>query len=176
METPEKPMPLDKRVEIMKLVVDLANEALEYNGLPRLSEIQSQILVNVLAGRTTSKNITVELPHNVEAEEALLSSVLLDPESLLRIKPFMNSKDFYIAKNRWVWDAFVAIHDAGAPIDFVTVCNVLEQRGQLAEVGGPAFISHLVNVVPTAIHAEGYGRIVERASQKRTQILASVSV
>jgi replicative DNA helicase len=115
-------------------------------------------------------------PHNVEAEESVLGSVLIDPEAIFRVSPFLRADDFFIVKNGWVWDAFLKLHERREPIDFVTVCNEMEARGQLAEVGGPAYISHLINVVPTAIHAEGYGRIVERASLRRKLLGAASDI
>jgi len=115
-------------------------------------------------------------PHSVEAEEAVLGSILIDPEAIFRVSPFLRAEDFFIVKNGWVWDALMALHERREPIDFLTVCNELEARGQLAEVGGAAYISHLINVVPTAIHAEGYGRIVERASLRRKLLGAASDI
>jgi replicative DNA helicase len=107
------------------------------------------------------------LPHSVEAEEAVLGSLLIDPESLHRITPFLRADDFYIIRNRWVYETCLALSERREPIDFVTATEELSRRGQLGEIGGPAFVSHLVNVVPTAIHAEGYARIVERKALRR---------
>ncbi len=115
-------------------------------------------------------------PHSIEAEEAVLGSLLIDPESLFRVSPFLYPNDFYIVKNRWVYEACLALHERREPIDFVTVTEELDRRGQLAEMGGPAFVSHLVNVVPTAIHAEGYGRIVERAAVRRRLLQAASDI
>ncbi|MGH2593241.1 MAG: replicative DNA helicase [Anaerolineae bacterium] len=115
-------------------------------------------------------------PHSVEAEEAVLGSLLIDPETIFRVSSFLRADDFYIVKNRWVYDVCLALHERREPIDFVTVTEELEKRGQLAEIGGPAFVSHLVNVVPTAIHAEGYGRIVERAAVRRRLLQAASDV
>ncbi len=113
-------------------------------------------------------------PHSLEAEEAVLGSVLIDPESLFRVLPFLSPGDFFLVKNQWVWEAILALHERRDPIDFLTVCEELERREQLAEVGGQAYIAHLINVVPTAIHAEGYGRIVEQTSLRR-RLLAAAS-
>ena len=124
----------------------------------------------------TTAPIDRMVPHSVEAEEAVLGSLLIDPESLFRVSPFLHADDFYIVKNRWVYDVCLALHEHREPIDFVTVTEELEKRGQLAEIGGPAFVSHLVNVVPTAIHAEGYGRIVERAAVRRKLLQAASDV
>ncbi len=115
-------------------------------------------------------------PHNVEAEEAVLGSVLIDPDALARVVPILRADDFYIVKNGWVWDVLVALHERRAPIDFLTACDELEARGQLAQVGGAAYISHLINVVPTAIHAEGYACIVENDSQRRKLLGAASDI
>jgi replicative DNA helicase len=115
-------------------------------------------------------------PHSVEAEEAVLGSLLIDSESIFRVSPFLHPDDFYIVKNRWVYEVCLALHERREPIDYVTVTQELDKRGQLAEIGGPAFVAHLINVVPTAIHAEGYGRIVERAAVRRKLLQAASEI
>lgn len=116
------------------------------------------------------------VPHSVEAEEAVLGSLLIDPETIFRVSPFLRADDFYIVKNKWVYEACLTLHERREPIDFVTVTEELDKREQLAEIGGPAFVSHLINVVPTAIHAEGYGRIVERAAVRRKLLQAASDI
>ncbi len=115
-------------------------------------------------------------PHSIEAEEAVLGSVLIDPEAIFRVGSFLKADDFYIVKNQWVWETCVRLHERREPIDFVTVTRELGARGQLEELGGPAYVSHLINVVPTAIHAEGYGRIVERAAVRRRLLGAASEI
>jgi len=124
----------------------------------------------------TTVSIDRMAPHSVEAEEAVLGSLLIDPETVFRVSPFLKPDDFYIVKNRWVYEACLALHERREPIDFVTVTEELEKREQLAEIGGPAFVSHLINVVPTAIHAEGYGRIVERTAVRRKLLQAASDI
>ncbi len=115
-------------------------------------------------------------PHSIEAEEAVLGSLLIDPEAIFRVSSFLKADDFYIVKNTWVWETCVRLHERREPIDFVTVTRELAARGQLDELGGPAYISHLINVVPTAIHAEGYGRIVERMAVRRRLLSAASEI
>ncbi|MFN2245437.1 MAG: replicative DNA helicase, partial [Anaerolineae bacterium] len=67
----------------------------------------------------------------------------------------------------------LTLHDRREPIDLLTVCDELERREQLDEVGGPAFITALTNAVPTSIHAEHYARIVERTATRRRLIDAA---
>lgn len=105
-------------------------------------------------------------PHSIEAEEAVLGSMMIDPEAVERVKRVLCGADFFIDRNRWVFEAMMALHDRQEPIDLVTITRELQARGQLDELGGPAYISQLMNV-PTAMHAEGYARIVKRLSVRR---------
>ncbi len=116
------------------------------------------------------------IPQNVEAEEAVLGSLLIDPEALFRVAPFLKAKDFYIQKNAWIYEAIMALHERRDPIDFVTICDELERREQLREVGGAAYITQLINAVPSAIHVESYGHIVEQAAIRRRLINAASQI
>jgi replicative DNA helicase len=116
------------------------------------------------------------VPHNIEAEEAVLGSLLIDPEALFRVSPFLKGEDFYIQKNAWIYEAILTVHERREPIDFVTLCDELERRGQLEEVGGAAYITHLINAVPSAIHVEAYGHIVEQAAIRRRLISAASQI
>jgi hypothetical protein len=106
-------------------------------------------------------------PNAVEAEEAVLGSILMDPDCVERVARVLTTPDFFITKHAWVFDAMVTLRERQEPIDFVTIVRELTARGQLDELGGPAFISQLINAVPTAIHADGYAKIVKRASIRR---------
>src|SRR3989304_5380231 len=99
-------------------------------------------------------------PHNIEAEEALIGSVLIDPESFFDVAQFLKPEDFYIVKHRWGWDVFGSLHGGRTPIDLLTVQDELEKRNQMGEVGGPAYLPRLVTLPPTAYNAAAYGRLV----------------
>mgnify|MGYP000346294447 CR=1 FL=1 len=116
------------------------------------------------------------VPQNVEAEEAVLGSLLIDPEALFRVAPFLKANDFYIQKNAWIYEAILALHERREPIDFLTICDELDRREQLAEVGGAAYITQLINAVPSAIHVESYGHIVEQAAIRRRLINAASQI
>ena len=100
------------------------------------------------------------VPHSREAEEAVLGAVLINPEAYYDVAQFLRGEDFYIHRHRWVWEAFGHLNEQRIPIDFLTVAEELDRAGQLAEMGGPAFLSALVNNVPTSLHAEAYGRMI----------------
>jgi replicative DNA helicase len=122
---------------------------------------------------TESRRIERLPPQSVEAEEAVLGSLLIDPDAIIRLATFLRPEDFYREKHGWIYDCVLTLHERREPVDFLTVCDELDRREQLDEVGGAAFITLLVNAVPTSIHAEHYARIVERAATRRRLIDAA---
>jgi replicative DNA helicase len=116
---------------------------------------------------------TSAIPHNREAEEAVVGAVLIDPEVYYDLAQFLQADDFYIHRHRWIWEAFARLHEKRIPLDFLTVTEELESAGQLAEIGGPAYLTALLNQVPTSLHAEAYGRMVEAAAIRRRMLTAA---
>lgn len=112
-------------------------------------------------------------PQNIEAEEAVLGSLLIDPDAIIRIGAILRPDDFYRVKNGWIYEAVVDLHQRNEPADFVTVCDELERREQLDEVGGRAYITSLIAAVPTTIHVEHYAHIIERTAILRRLISAA---
>ena len=116
------------------------------------------------------------VPFNLEAEESTLGALLIDPSAILTVTPFLKPDDFYIVKNGWIYDAILHMHSQRQQADFVTVCDELENRHQLAESGGPTYISTLINTVPTALHVEAYARIIQRTALRRRLIAAASQI
>lgn len=116
------------------------------------------------------------LPYNVEAEEAVLGSMLMDAEAIPKVAPFLRPADFYREKHAWVYEALLNLHERGEPADMLTVVDELERLDRLSDVGGPAAINELVLRVPTALHVEYYGRIVERNAVLRRLIQAAEQI
>jgi replicative DNA helicase len=113
------------------------------------------------------------VPQSREAEEAVLGAIMINPEAYYDVAEFLQATDFYIHRHRWIWEAFVRLHESRTPIDILTVTEELDQRGQLAEIGGPAFLTTLINNVPSSLHAEAYGRLVEQAAVRRGMLEAA---
>ncbi len=113
------------------------------------------------------------IPSNIEAEEALLGSVLIDPDVIVQVATAVQPQDFYVQRHGWIYDAMRYLHDLRQPVDFVTVTDELERRGQLKDLGGAAYISSLINVVPSSVHAYQYALIVQRTSTLRQLIHAA---
>ncbi len=115
-------------------------------------------------------------PSNVEAEEAVLGSVLINPDALFDVATFLKPEDFFLVKNGWVWEAILGVHERRDPIDFLTITAELERQGHLSEIGGPVYVSRLMDAVPSAIHAEAYGRLVEQAALRRRLLGAASQI
>jgi replicative DNA helicase len=113
------------------------------------------------------------VPHNREAEEGLLGSILIYPDAYLQVATFLNSEDFYIHRHRWIWEAIAHLHENRIPVDFLTVIDALDRAGKLGEVGGPAYLTALTNAVPSSLHAEAYGRIVAEMAVRRRMLEAA---
>ncbi len=122
---------------------------------------------------TSSNTIDKLQPHNIEAEESVLGSLLIDPDAVLRISTFLQSPDFFVERHNWIYEAILDLHEQRKPADLVTLSDELERRNQLEEIGGAAFLTGLMNVTPTSIHVEFYARIVERTAVLRRLIGAA---
>ena len=112
-------------------------------------------------------------PQNVEAEQSVLGSLLIDRDAIIRIAPFLRPEDFYRESHAQIYQAILDLFERREPADFVTLCDALERRNQLEGVGGPAYITSLINAVPTSIHVEHYAHIVELAALRRRLIDAA---
>ena len=123
--------------------------------------------------KNTAPATSTAVPHSREAEEAVVGAVFINQEVYYDIAQFLSADDFYIHRHRWIWEAFTSLHEQRIPIDLLTVSDELERRGQLSEIGGPAFLTSLINQVPSSLNAESYGRIVEGYSIRRKMINAA---
>jgi len=124
-------------------------------------------------GLRSSAEALRSIPANLEAEEAILGSLLIDPDAIIKIAASVSAEDFYREKNGWVYQAILDLHERREPADFVTLCDEMERRNQLQEVGGAGYITQLINNTPTAVHVEYYAGIVVRTATLRRLIGAA---
>lgn len=115
-------------------------------------------------------------PHSIEAEEAVLGSLLIDPDAIFEVTSFLKPDAFYRVQNRWIYEAILSLSDRREPLDLITLTEALRRREQLEEVGGEAYIIGLINAVPTSINARSYARVVEAASLRRKMIGAASTI
>jgi len=113
------------------------------------------------------------VPHNREAEEAVLGAVLVNPEAYYDVASFLAADDFFLHRNRWIYEAFGRLHDQRLPMDILTVAEELGRQAHLDEAGGEAYLAALIGNVPSSLHAEAYGRLVEEAATRRRLLAAA---
>ncbi len=106
-------------------------------------------------------------PYSLEAEEATIGAVLIDPAMYYSLAAFLKADDFFLLRHRYIWEAFQRLVERDQPLEYLTVLNELRDIGRLDEVGGPAYLTQLANSTPTSVHAEVYGRLVERSAIRR---------
>ncbi len=129
-----------------------------------------------LPGGYSARSMDRVPPHDVEAEIAVLGSMLLDPEAAGRVAAILRAADFYRGPHGDVFQVLTEVYDANRAIDVVLLREELERRGLLERIGGVAFLSRLVASVPTAANAEHYARIVHEKALRRTVIGAANSI
>ncbi|MBI5651455.1 MAG: replicative DNA helicase [Chloroflexi bacterium] len=113
------------------------------------------------------------IPHNLDAEQAVLGGLLIDPDAIIKIAPIVRAEDFYLEKHAWIFEAALALHERREPIDFLSVIAELDRRTKLNDAGGAAYITALINAVPTAVHVEHYAHLVEQVATQRKLISAA---
>lgn len=116
---------------------------------------------------------STQIPYSQEAEEATIGAVLVNPVAYFAIASFLKGDDFFILRHRYIWESMERLNDRSEPIDLLTVIQELKDVGTLAEIGGPAYLTQLINNTPTSVHAEVYGRLVERAATRRRLMSAA---
>lgn len=112
-------------------------------------------------------------PQNEEAEQSLLGSLMLDKDAITQVADMIEPRDFYKRKHKKIYEAMAHLFDNQEPIDVLSVANRLEEMNALEQLGGNAYLTKLVNKVPTAAHTENYAKIVQRKRILRDLINAS---
>ena len=114
-------------------------------------------------------------PSNVEAEEAVLGSLMVDSERIYTVQDIVKPDDFYREKNRYIFKALLALSERDESVDLLTVADELRRYGWLEEIGGEAYIINLITVAPTSYNADSYARLV-KASAIRRRLINAASV
>jgi replicative DNA helicase len=109
-------------------------------------------------------------PQSIEAEESILSTILLDNSTLLDILEILTPEDFYRTAHQKIFSAVTDLFSKAEPIDLVTLTNLLRDKNQLEEIGGAAYLAHLVDTVPSAVSVQHYARIIRDKSALRRLI------
>ena len=115
-------------------------------------------------------------PQSLEAEMSVLGGVLLENEALNKALEVLRPEDFYREAHRKIFNAIIDLNEKGEPADLVTLTAALQQRGELEEVGGNAYIATLVDYVPTAANIAYYSRLVKEKAIGRHLINVATEI
>ncbi|HZU02535.1 MAG TPA: DnaB-like helicase N-terminal domain-containing protein, partial [Ktedonobacteraceae bacterium] len=88
------------------------------------------------------------LPQNIEAECGVLGSIIIDPEAIVQVADFLHVEDFYRDAHRIIYETILSLYEQHEAADFITICDELARQNKLETVGGPSYITSLINLVP----------------------------
>ncbi|MEU8393973.1 replicative DNA helicase [Nonomuraea sp. NPDC048892] len=115
-------------------------------------------------------------PHNIDAEQSVLGGMLLSKDAIADVVEILRADDFYRPAHQMVYEVITDLYGRGEPADAVTVFDELQKRGEMARVGGAAYLHTLTAVVPTAANAGYYAKIVREQAILRRLIEAGTRI
>ncbi|MGM8212844.1 replicative DNA helicase [Virgibacillus sp. W0430] len=115
-------------------------------------------------------------PHNIEAEQAVIGAIFLEPEAFSTASELLVPADFYRASHQRIFEVMMRLADKGEPIDLVTVTTALANAKQLEEAGGVSYLSDVASSVPTAANIGYYSKIVEEKALLRRLIRTATDI
>lgn len=115
-------------------------------------------------------------PHSIEAEKALLGSIMIRGEVMHDIIDVVSEQSFYSNIHRMIYSALFELHQKGQPIDILTLSGRLKEKEQIEQVGGMSFLTELINIVPSSTNANYYAEIVEKKHSMRELLRAAEQI
>jgi len=115
-------------------------------------------------------------PQNIEAEESLLGSILIDKDAIIRVADAVMENDFYKDSHRIIFETIKDLYARHEPIDILSLTNRLDEKNKLEAVGGRAYLAKLSNMVATSSHAVNYANIVQRKATLRRLLSAAAEI
>ncbi len=115
-------------------------------------------------------------PQNIEAEQSVLGSMLIDKDAQLEAAELLHPGDFYKDIHGQIFQAIVSLSNRGEPVDLVTVCDDLEKQKLLEKIGGAAYLASMADMTPTAAHIRHYASIVREKALLRNMIRAATDI
>ncbi|KKQ76811.1 MAG: primary replicative DNA helicase, replicative DNA helicase [Parcubacteria group bacterium GW2011_GWC1_38_6] len=101
-------------------------------------------------------------PQNIDAEKSLLGSLLLDKNAIVKVVDFLQIRDFYKKNHQEIYEVAIELFEKGEPIDLLSISTRLKEKKELDDIGGGAYLTELINSVPTSSHVLNYAKIVQR--------------
>jgi replicative DNA helicase len=115
-------------------------------------------------------------PHNFEAEQSFLGSLMLDKDAIIKVADLVRVKDFYKDDHNAIYEAMLELYEEREPIDVLSLSNKLEEKNLLDRVGGSSYLASLVNTVPSASNIVHYAKVVQKKATLRRLINAAAKI
>lgn len=115
-------------------------------------------------------------PHDIDAEESVLSAIFIDNNNILEIIEFLAPEDFYKTAHQKIFRAIIELFSKNEPSDLVTVATKLKEKHELKEIGGAAFLASIADSAPMAVNAVHYAKIIKEKASLRALITSSSSI
>lgn len=109
-------------------------------------------------------------PQNIEAEQSVLGSLMIDKNAIIKIADLINTEDYYKNTHGKIYSAMLYLYEHHEPIDLLSLSNRLNETGELEDIGGHSYLASLANTVPTAANVIHYAKIVEKKAVLRKLI------
>src|ERR1035437_1973559 len=112
-------------------------------------------------------------PQSLEAEKAMLGSIMIRPEMMHEVVDVINESSFYSDRHRMIWVTMLELHSKANPIDLLSLWARLREKSLLEQAGGMSYLTELVHGVPYSSNAKYYAEIVQKKNIMRNLISAS---
>lgn len=112
-------------------------------------------------------------PHNLESEQCVIGSIIVEEETLVPVAEILDREDFYMDAHKVIYDSMIELGNERKPIDMITLTNRLKEKGYLDQVGGVTYLTSITNMIPTTSNVKVYAEIVKKNSTLRKLIKAS---
>ncbi len=123
-----------------------------------------------MAKNKEAKQIKKVPPHNLEAEQAVLASTIIDTDVIDELLGTLDADDFYDPAHRCIYEALSALHKLGKPLDLVTLIGRLQDENSIDKAGGYEYVTNLVQIIPNAANMTGYCNIIKEKSLLRKMV------
>ncbi|WP_018754185.1 replicative DNA helicase [Paenibacillus terrigena] len=115
-------------------------------------------------------------PQNLEAEQAVLGAILLQPEALITVMERVREEDFYDPRHQFIFESMIQLGEENQPVDLITLTAKLQDKQQLEDIGNVTYLMKLANAVPTAANVDYYAQIIEEKSMLRRLIRTATQI
>jgi replicative DNA helicase len=129
-----------------------------------------------MSDQKTTNTIEKIPPHNIEAEQSVLGSLLIDKETIIRVGDIISPDDFYKSSHKTIYETMVELFEKREPIDLLTLTSRLEEKKQLEQVGGRSYLASLTTLVPTAANVVHYAHVIQKKATLYRLIRAATQI